>query len=72
MESLPIVQWFEILAVVLIANALTLGLVWGVWTITRIEKNGGKVSDAPWSALLAVLIPCGFVIFSVYLGRLAE
>lgn len=50
--------FFEVIGAVLAANALTLWFVYSAWTVSKIEKNGGKPKDAPWSALLGLIVPC--------------
>jgi len=46
-----------IVGAVLAANGLTLWFVYGAWTVSKIERAGGKPSAAPWSALLGLIFP---------------
>jgi hypothetical protein len=50
-----------LMGAVLAANGLTLWFVYSAWTVSKIEKAGGSASDAPWTALLGLIIPCLFV-----------
>ena len=50
--------FFQVMGAVLAANALTLWFVYGAWTVTKIERSGGKPSEAPWSALMGLIVPC--------------
>lgn len=49
--------WFQIVTAVLAANGLSLWFAYGAWTVSKIEKNGGKPEQAPWSALFALAVP---------------
>ena len=51
------VDLFQIMAAVLFANGLTLWFGYGAWTVSKIERNGGKRESAPWPALLGLIIP---------------
>lgn len=64
-------DWLVMVSAVLIGNALTLWVVYSLWVITRIEKNGGKPSDAPWSALLSGVFVGGLVVCAALLLKTA-
>lgn len=51
----------------LAVNMLTAWFIYGAWTVTKVEKQGGKASDAPWLALLGLITPpaLGLVFYSL-------
>ena len=54
---MAILEWYQIVSAVLFANGLTLYVIYGLWTVTKVERNGGKPENAPFTALLAIIIP---------------
>lgn len=64
MDSL---SWAQTVSAVLAANALTLWFVHSAWTVTKIERSGGKPSSAPWTALIGLLVPCIILGVGAYL-----
>ncbi|MFZ7093271.1 hypothetical protein [Primorskyibacter sp. 2E233] len=52
------IHFGQIVTAVLLGNALTGWFIHSAWVVTRIEKAGGKPSDAPWLALLGLIVPC--------------
>lgn len=47
----------NIVAAVMAGNIATVSMIWGMWMISKAERNGGSPTDAPWSAFIAILFP---------------
>lgn len=58
--------WFQTLSAVLYANGLTILFLWGLWTVTRVEKMGFRPEDAPFLALVSILIPSVVAVIGLY------
>lgn len=50
-------DWLVMVSAALVGNGLTAWFIHSIWTITKLEKIGGKPSEAPWPALFGVIIP---------------
>ena len=62
-----VLEWYQVMSAVLAANALSLWFGYGAWTITKIERNGGKPEQAPGWALGGMIVPPLIGVGAVYL-----
>lgn len=59
---------FQLLGLMLAANAITVWFVWAAWRINRHEKETGTPTGADWTVYMGLIVPPLFVAFAGYLG----
>lgn len=62
---MDIFDFYRLVAVVLVGNALTILVVYVVWLASKAEKKGFDASFVPLPYLLGAIIPFGIVVVSV-------
>lgn len=54
---MDILYFYQIVAAVLVGNALTAWFIHSIWLVTKVEKTGLDASHAPWGALIGCIVP---------------
>lgn len=62
---MDIVDFYRIVAAVLIGNAFTFLVVYAVWRSTKLEKKGFNASFLPLPLVAIAIIPFAVVFFAV-------
>ena len=63
--NMDIVEFYRIVAAILIGNAFTLLVVYAVWRASKLERKGFNSSFLPFPLLASAIIPFAIVFFAV-------